>query len=237
MKKVIKLYIVGIVSISILGACSFEKTEEPRNGAVIIGEEQQLKDIVNKHKSDIISNDLYKVKRAETTIKVKRKNKERIEKKQILIIDQKTAEGVMEKGVLRKTNHQGVTNYGPITSLPAIPKGKVVMFTSNRDKEIKEIKVNDMKINVQYKDDISLGRSRNSAYEDMVLIADAITFKDLPGTETYMEILHFNKSYGENKSYNSDDAEAVQAWNKWVKFTKDMNENVNLFDTVSIIKK
>ncbi|MGA5716766.1 lipoprotein BA_5634 family protein [Bacillus bombysepticus] len=110
------------------------------------------------------------------------------------------------------------------------------MFTSNRDKEKKEIKVNDKKINVQYEDDISLGRSRDSAYEDIVLVVDVITFKDLPGTETYMEVVHFNKSYGENKSFNGDDAEAMQAWNEWKKFIKDMTEQVSSFDTVSIIK-
>ncbi|NWK71705.1 hypothetical protein HWX41_22175 [Bacillus paramycoides] len=225
MKKVIKLCMSGIVSISVLGACSFGKTEEPRNGAVIIGEEQRLKEIVNQHKSDIKSNDLYKVKRAES------------DGKQVLIMDQKTAEGVMKKGVLRKTDDQGVTSEGPITSLPTIPKGKVVMFTSNKDKEKKEIKVNDKKIKVQYEDDISLGRNRTSTYEDIVLIVDAPTFKDLPGTETYMEVLHFNKSYGENKPFNGDDAEANQTWNEWSKFTKDMKEEVNSFDTVSIIKK
>ncbi|MCM3200605.1 lipoprotein BA_5634 family protein [Bacillus cereus] len=237
MKKVIKLCMVGIVSISLLGACSFGKTEEPRNGAVIIGEEQRLKEIVNQHKSDIKSNDLYKVKRAETDIKVKKENKVIIEKKQILIIDQQTAEGAMKKGVLRKTNHQGPTSEGPITSLPTIPKGKVVMFTSNKQKELKEIKVNDKKIDVQYEDDISLGRVRASTYEDIILLVDATTFKDLPGTETYMEVLHFNKSYGENKAYNGDDAEAMQAWNEWSKFTKDMKKEVTSFDTVSIIKK
>ncbi|MGN4446721.1 lipoprotein BA_5634 family protein [Bacillus cereus group sp. MYBK79-1] len=225
MKKVMKLCMVGIVSISVLGACSFGKTEEPRNGAVIIGEEQRLKDIVAQHKSEIKSNDLYKIKRAES------------DGKQVLIIDQKTAEGVMKKGVLRKTDHQGVTNDGPITSLPTIPKGKVVMFTSNRNKEIKEIKVNDKKINVQYEDDISLGRVRASTYEDIILIVDATTFKDLPGTETYMDILHFHKSYGENIAFNGDDAEAMQEWREWEKVTKDMKEQVNSFDTVSIIKK
>ncbi|MGA5716765.1 lipoprotein BA_5634 family protein [Bacillus bombysepticus] len=55
--------------------------------------------MVSQHKSDIKSDDLYKVKRAEG------------DGKQVLIMDQKTAEGVMEKGVLRKTNHQGL----PIT--------------------------------------------------------------------------------------------------------------------------
>ncbi|MGR3775896.1 lipoprotein BA_5634 family protein [Bacillus paramycoides] len=225
MKKVIKLCMVGIVSISVLGACSFGKTEEPRNGAVLIGEEQPLKEIVNQHKSDIKSNDLYKVKRAES------------DGKQVLIIDQKTAEGVMKKGVLRKTDHQGPTSEGPITSLPTIPKGKILMFTSNKDKEMKEIKVNDKKIKVQYEDDISLGRVRASTYEDIILLVDAATYKDVPGTETYMEVLHFNKSYGENKSFNGDDAEAMQAWNEWEKFTKDMKEQVNSFDTVSIITK
>lgn len=98
MKKVIKLCMVGIVSISILGACSVEKTEDPRNGAVIIGEEQRLKEIVNQHKSEIKSNDLYKVKRAES------------DGKQVLIMNQKTAEGVMKNGILRKTDHRG----GPV---------------------------------------------------------------------------------------------------------------------------
>ncbi|SCC54708.1 lipoprotein BA_5634 family protein [Bacillus wiedmannii] len=225
MKKVIKLCMVGIVSMSVLGACSFGKIEDPRNGAVIIGEEQRLKEIVNQHKNEIQSNDLYKVKRAES------------DGKQVLIIDQKTAEGVMKKGVLRKTDHRGVTSEDPITSLPTIQKGKVMMFTTNKEKEIKEIKVNDKKIKVQYKGDISLGRVRIPTYEEIILIVDATTFKDLPGTETYMGVLHFNKSYGENTEFNSDNLEDLQIWYEWKKFTKDMREQVNTFNTVSIIKK
>ncbi|MGH0612520.1 lipoprotein BA_5634 family protein [Bacillus cereus] len=124
-----------------------------------------------------------------------------------------------------------------MTSLPTIPKGKVMMFTSNKDKEIKEIKINDKNIKVQYEDDISLGLVRIPTYEEVILIVDATTFKDFSGTETYMEVLHFNKSYGENKTFDPDDPKELQTWYEWKKFTKDMKEEVSSFNTVSIIKK
>lgn len=66
MKKVMKVCMAGVVSISMLGACSFGKKEEPRNAALLIGEEQSLKEIVSQHKSEIKTNTLYKVKKAET---------------------------------------------------------------------------------------------------------------------------------------------------------------------------
>ena len=37
MKKVMKVCMAGVVSISMLGACSFGKKEEPRNAALLIG--------------------------------------------------------------------------------------------------------------------------------------------------------------------------------------------------------
>lgn len=69
------------------------------------------------------------------------------------------------------------------------------------------------------------------------MIVDAATFKDLPGMETYMEVLHFNRSYGENKPFNIYNPEEMEKWSEWKKFTKDMREQVNSFNTVSIIKK
>jgi len=67
----------------------------------------------------------------------------------------------VKKGILRESdNDRDLNSSNPIYSLPTIPKGKVMMFTSNKDKEIKEIKINDKNIKVQYEDDISLGRVR-----------------------------------------------------------------------------
>ncbi|NIE91181.1 hypothetical protein F3J09_10310 [Bacillus sp. Ab-1751] len=226
MKKVIKLCMVGIVSISLLGACSFGKKEEPRNGALLIGEEQPLKEIVVQNKSEIKSNDLYKVKRVES------------DGKQVLIMNPKTAESVVKKGILRESDNDTDTNSSdPIYSLPTIPKGKAVMFTRKKNKDIKEIKVNDKKIDVQYDKDVWIGHERTSDYEEVILIVDNETFNELPTTETNMEILQFNKSYGEDKPFNQDDAEAMQKETEFNKLTKAMKEQVDLIDTLSIIKK
>ncbi len=226
MKKVMKVCMAGIVSISMLGACSFGKKEEPRNGALLIGEEQPLKEIVSQHKSDIKSNDVYQVKRTESN------------GKQVLIMNQKTAENVVKKGILRESdNDNGTNSSDPITSLPNIPKGKGVMFTNPKNKAINEITVNDKKINVRYESNTWLGHERTSNYEDIILVVDNATYKEVPVTETHMEILQFNKAYGEDKPFNRDDAEAMQKETEWTKLTKDMENQVNVFDTVSIIKK
>ncbi|MEC2260604.1 lipoprotein BA_5634 family protein, partial [Bacillus cereus] len=221
MKKVINLCMVGIVSISVLGACSFGKKEEPRNGALLIGEEQPLKEIVAQNKSEIKSNDLYKVKRVES------------DGKQVLIMNQKTAESVVKKGILRESDNDTDTNSSdPIDSLPTIPKGKAVMFTRKKNKDIKEIKVNDKKIDVQYDKDVWIGHERTPAYEEVILIVDNSTYNELSTTETNMEILQFNKSYGEDKPFNQDDAEAMQKETEFNKLTKDMKEKVDLIDTL-----
>ncbi|HEK9102327.1 hypothetical protein KFD70_22930 [Bacillus pfraonensis] len=52
-----------------------------------------------------------------------------------------------------------------------------------------------------------------------------------------MGILQFNKSYGENKPFNADDAEAMQKEIEWKKFTKDIENRIHVLDSVSIIKK
>ncbi|MEC3247988.1 lipoprotein BA_5634 family protein [Bacillus cereus] len=226
MKKAMKVCMAGIVSISMLGACSFGKKEEPRNGALLIGEEQPLKEIVNQHKSDIKSNDLYKVKRAEN------------KGKQILIMNQKTAEDVVKKGILRESdNDRDLNSSDPITSLPNIQKEKAVMFTNPKNKAINEITLNDKKINVRYEGNTWLGHERTSSYEDMILIVDNATYKEVPVTETHMEILQFNKAYGEDKPYNADDVKAVQAQTEWAKLTKDMENQVSVLDIVSIKNK
>lgn len=226
MKKIMKLCVVGVVSISLLGACSFGKKEEPRNGALLIGEEQSLKEIVNQHKSEIKSNDLYKVKKTES------------DGNQVLIMNQKTAGEIVKKGVLRESdNDRDLNSSDPIYSLPTIPKGKAVMFTRKKNKDIKGIKVNDKKIDVQYDKDVWIGHERTSDYEEVILIVDNATYKELSTTEKNMGILQFNKSYGEDKPFNTDDAEAMQKETEWGKLTKDMNERVDLMDTLSIIKK
>lgn len=226
MKKAMKVCMAGIVSISMLGACSFGKKEEPRNGALLIGEEQPLKEIVNQHKSDIKSNDLYKVKRAEN------------KGKQILIMNQKTAEDVVKKGILRESdNDRDLNSSDPITSLPNIQKEKAVMFTNPKNKAINEITLNDKKINVRYESNTWLGHERTSSYEDIILIVDNATYKEVPVTETHMEILQFNKAYGEDKPYNADDVKAVQAQTEWAKLTKDMGNQVSVLDIVSIKSK
>ncbi|NIL29102.1 lipoprotein BA_5634 family protein [Bacillus thuringiensis] len=226
MKKVMKLCTVGIVSLSMLGACSFGEKEEPRNGALLIGEEQPLKEIVNQHKSEIKSNDLYKVKRTESN------------GKQILIMNQKTAEDVVKNGILRESdNDKDINSSDPISSLPNIPKGKALMFTNPKNKDINEITLNGKKINVRYESNTWLGHERTSNYEDIILILDNATYEEVPVSEKYMETLQFKKSYGEDKPYNSDDVKAVQAQTEWTKLTKDMKNKVESFDTVSIIKK
>lgn len=225
-KKVMKLCMVGIVSISMLGACSFGGREEPTNGAVLIGEEQSLKEIVSQNKNDIKSSDLYKVKRAESN------------GKQVLIMNQKTAEGIVKKGILRESdNGNDLNSSDPIYSLPSIPKGKALMFVRDKNKDIKEIKINDKKIDVQYDKNVWIGHERTSSYEEVILIVDNATFNELPTTETNMEILQFKKSYGENKPFNSDDAEAKQKVTEWMKLTKDMTKQVDVLDAVSIIEK
>lgn len=226
MRKVLKVCMAGIVSASMLGACSFGKKEEPRNGALLIGEEQPLKEIANQHKNEIKSNDLFKVKRTET------------DGKQVLIMNQKTAENVVEKGILRESdNARDLNSSNPITSLPTVPKGKAVMFTNPQNKTINKITVNNKKINVQYESNTWFGHERTSKYEDIILILDNTTFEEVPATETFMEILHFNKSYGEDKVYSGGDVKAVQAWNEWEKLTKGMVKQVNTFDIVSITKE
>ncbi|MGE7891049.1 lipoprotein BA_5634 family protein [Bacillus cereus] len=226
MKKVLSVCVAGIVSISMLGACSFGKREEPRNAALLIGEEQSLKDIVNQHKSEIKTNSFYKVKKAES------------DGKHVLIIDQKTAGKMVEIGVLRESdNDDDVWSSDPITSLPSVPKGKALLLASNKDKNIKQLTMNEKKIDVQYVSNTWFGHYRNGDYEELIAIVDNTTFNQIPVNESSLGILHFNKSYGEDRPYNSDDMKAVQAETEWKKIVNSMKDRVDVIDAVSILKK
>ncbi|MDZ4417347.1 lipoprotein BA_5634 family protein [Bacillus cereus] len=226
MKKVLKVCVAGVVSISMLGACSFGKREEPRNAALLIGEEHSLKDIANQHKSEIKTNAFYKVKKAES------------DGKHVLIMDQKTAGKMVEIGVLRESdNDNDVWSSDPIKSLPSVPKGKALLLASNKDKKIKELTINEKKIDVQYASNTWFGHYRNADYEDLIAIVDNSTFNQIPVNESSLGILHFNKSYGEDRPYDSDDMKAVQAETDWKKIVKSMKDQVDVIDAISILKQ
>ena len=138
-----------------------------------MGEEQSLKEIVSQHKSEIKTNTLYKVKKAETG------------GKQLLIMERKTAEKMVEIGVLRESdNDNEVWSSDPIKSLPSAPKGKAVLLASKKNKKIKELTINEKKIEVQYASDTWFGHYRNSDYEELIVIVDNTTFNQIPVNET-----------------------------------------------------
>ncbi|WP_084783663.1 lipoprotein BA_5634 family protein [Paenibacillus sp. FJAT-26967] len=77
----------GGTDITVIGACSlFGKQEEPRNGMVVIGEEQPLKEFAEQNKTIIQTQEMFKIKTSD------------LNGKKALIMDKTTAEAIVKQG-------------------------------------------------------------------------------------------------------------------------------------------
>lgn len=130
-----------------LGACSlFGGNEQPLNGLMLLGEQQTLKTIEDKQKSEFKSVALYKVKRTES------------ERKQVLVMDEKTAQKIVKTGIITESdNNEDMFGSKPIFSLPKITDIEALLFAHPKDKNIKAVELNGIKIKTKYEKNAWLG--------------------------------------------------------------------------------
>ncbi|EJS07733.1 hypothetical protein CQ058_00920 [Bacillus sp. MYb56] len=207
MKKRLGLLIVAGISITMLGACSlFGTKNSPANGISIeVGKinEQARNSIIDLYKDITTSQDLYQIK--EGTIDNNNLNiklptnlgdSRGSTTSNLLFISSTTAEKMNKKGLIReRDNNSGLISSIPLDSLPKIKKDETILFANKEYKDLKEIKFDEKRINVQYKGDVWLSPYRSGSNE-ILLIVDDTLFKGINGKEKTRQFLSFNKSFG-----------------------------------------
>ncbi|MFA2602421.1 lipoprotein BA_5634 family protein [Bacillus cereus] len=123
MRKIINLCMIGAILFGLYLAFT---PKEPRNGILMLGDKQALQDIRSENKSKIKSIDLYKVKTAQYN------------GESVFIMDQKTSEAVIKKGILREGEDHFTPISDPIKSMPKITNDTAVLFASEKNKNIKK---------------------------------------------------------------------------------------------------
>ncbi|WP_144489796.1 lipoprotein BA_5634 family protein [Bacillus thuringiensis] len=207
MKKRIGLLIVASISITMLGACSlFGTKDSPANGLSIEVEqlnEQTRNSIIDSYKDITTSQDLYQLKEGtidnnKLDIKLPTKFGDSMDTatSNLLFISRTTAEKMVKKGlILERDNNQGDISSDPVDSLPKSKKGETILFANKEYKDLKELKFDQKKMNVQYKGDVWLSPYRGGS-NVMLLIVDDTLFKEINGKEKTRQFLSFNKSFG-----------------------------------------
>ncbi|MCR8963331.1 lipoprotein BA_5634 family protein [Brevibacillus halotolerans] len=222
MRKIINICVIAAVLFGVYLTFIYK---EPRNGILMFGDKQALQDIKNEHNSEIKSVDLYKVKTTKS------------DKNSVFIMDQKTAEDVIKKGILRKESKQGFAASDPIQSLPKITNGEAVLFTDKKNENLKKIAFDGKEIPVRYDSNTWFGHDRFSEYDEFILIVDNSTFNQIPSKETYMGIFTLNKVYGKNNGVvDTNDAKQVQTEKEFMKLTESRMDNVHFIKGLSILE-
>ncbi|HHK5542538.1 MULTISPECIES: lipoprotein BA_5634 family protein [Bacillus cereus group] len=233
MNKILSICGIGMLVISMLGACSLfggKKEPETLNGLILLGEQQALKKIEGEHKKDIKSATLYKAKQVES------------EGKQVFVMDKETAKRVMDRDILRKRdNNDGIMSSAPLRSFPASGKDESILFANKKNKDIKTLVLNGTKVHVNYDSDTWLGGWRQrSKFDEMIVIVPSSTFAKISVPEISMAIVELNKTSRDNKRPVDQDTEEKQTKSEFefekvvTELTKDLNTQDVL--RVSIIK-
>ncbi|HDR4424044.1 TPA: hypothetical protein QCP59_004926 [Bacillus cereus] len=221
MRKVINICVIGALLFGLYMAFT---PKEPRNGILMLGDKQALQDIRSENKSEIKSIDLYKVKTAQYN------------GESVFIMNQKTGEAVIKKGILRKGEDHSIPISDPIKSMPKI-NDNAVLFAGERNKNLKKLVIADKEIPVKYDSNTWFGHYRNSNYEQCILIVDNSIFTQIPVQETYMGVFELNKVYGNNHGVvDTDDKKSVQVEKEFQKLIESRKDNSQFLEGVSIIK-
>ncbi|HDR7950966.1 TPA: hypothetical protein QCY38_004729 [Bacillus toyonensis] len=225
MKKILSICGMGLLVISILGACSlFGGNKEPLNGFMLLGEEQALKKIEVEHKKEIKSTAFYKVKQEENN------------GKKIFIMNEKTAEDIVKRGILREKDDDGYMRTStPLSSLAKIKDKEALVFADPKHKDIKKVEVSGTEIQTKYESNSYFGFPLGDK-DELLLVVDNDTFQKISLPVVDMSIVELNKTYGENKTVDSSDIEAVQAQNEFEKLRKSMQGDVKRVLPISIMK-
>ena len=170
MRKLVRIGLAAAISFGALSGCSLLGKE---NGIIAYGSEQQVNTVIDKNKNGIKEKNTYKMK---LTI---------LEDKKVLVMDKKTGEELVKKGLLKKVDKDDNTE--AIDKLPAVTSDQGVLFTKEK---VENVTIDGAKL--KYEGNTIIGHNR--AYADMFAIVDDAAYGNMKGEEKYVGVLRYDKN-------------------------------------------
>lgn len=191
MKKQLSIFILSILLLLSVSACSKNENRFPANGVLIIGDENHTGAIMNRYKENTKEQEAFAVKTG------------RFDQKRVLIINESTAQAMMNAKLFRKRDQASLSK--TLDTLPNFPKESSLLFINEEEKNIKSIEIEGNKIPVTYGSDVWLGNKRDYGALWYIVVAKNSVYKEIKANEANMQLLHLKKSLGdENPKISTD---------------------------------
>jgi len=212
MKKILSIFILSILMLISLSACSKNENRFPANGVLIIGDENNTLSIMNRYQEITKENEVFSVKTGT------------FGNGQVLILNESTAQALIKTKIFRE--RENGSKFRPIDTLPKLPKEGSILLAQEDEKEFA----------VKYGSDAWIGNTRKYPTQAYVIVAKDSVYKELKANETKMHLLHLNKSLGDEKPKMSTDNTLINEKVKVEKLIKDHQGEVS-FQFVTIGEK
>jgi len=222
MKRTLTIFMLIIIILISLSACSKNEDLFPANGVLIIGDENNTSPIINRYKENTKENEVYSVKTG------------KFGKGEVLILNESTAQAMIKEKIFCKRDN--VSSSMPIDTLPNFPKEGSLLFTHEDEKTIQSIEIEGREIPVKYDSNAWIGNTRNYGFQWYVIVAKNSVYKEIKANETKMQLLHLKKSLGDEKPKMSTDNTLINENVKVRKLIKDLEGEVS-FQFVTIGEK
>ncbi|EMY8531729.1 hypothetical protein V8T54_000782 [Bacillus paranthracis] len=222
MKKILSIFILSILMLISLSACSKNENRFPANGVLIIGDKNNTLSIMNRYQEITKENEVFSVKTGT------------FGNGQVLILNESTAQALIKTKIFRE--RENGSKFRPIDTLPKLPKEGSILLAQEDEKNLKSIELEGKEFAVKYGSDAWIGNTRKYPTQAYVIVAKDSVYKELKANETKMHLLHLNKSLGDEKPKMSTDNTLINEKVKVEKLIKDHQGEVS-FQFVTIGEK
>lgn len=217
MKKTVSIFMLIVLAIISLSACSKSKENtQPANGIIMIGDEQYTLPIFTHYKENIKEKEVFEVKTGS------------MGENKVLIIDESTAQAMIKDKIFRTNDVNNSLDYISIKKLPTIPKGHSLVFTHEDQEHIESIDLNDKTIPVQYESNAWIGNSRDYKSQWYLIVARNDVYKEIQANKTKLQLIHLKKSLGYEKPKMSTDNTLVNEYLKMKRQVKDFHKLISV---------
>ncbi|EEK81166.1 hypothetical protein CN504_13265 [Bacillus anthracis] len=214
MKKTLSIFILSILLLISLSACSKNENRFPANGVLIVGDEKHTTTVMNRYKENTKEQEAFSVKTG------------RVDQKRVLILNESTAKAMIKANIFRKRDRSSLSK--PLDKLPNFPKESSLLFINEEEKNIKSIEIEGRKIPVTYDSDAWLGNTRNYGAIWCVIVMKNSVYEEIKVNEMTMQLLHLKNSLGDEKPKMSTDNTLVNEKVKVRKLIRDFEEEVSI---------
>ncbi|MED0970382.1 lipoprotein BA_5634 family protein [Bacillus paramycoides] len=214
MKRTLTIFMLTIILLISFSACSKNNASFPANGVLIIGDENNISSIINRYKANTKENEIFSVKTGT------------FGKGKVLILNESTAQAMIKAKIFRKRDK--ISDSIPIDKLPNIPKDGSLLFTHEDEGTMKSIELEGREIPVIYDSNAWIGNTRNYGFQWYVIVAKNSVYKEIKANETNLQLLHLNKSLGDEKPKMSTDNTLINEYVKVRKQIKNFDGKVSV---------